>query len=105
MASIIPSVTPQAGVNAVIATGGTAVIAANGGINGGYITNPASASDQGISVAENLIVDPVATPDLFGNGTSISLFPGQSFSLIPGTTLPTWVNAETTSHRFTVVVF
>lgn len=101
----IPSVTPRAGVNSVVAAGGTAVIAANGGINGGYITNPASATDQGISVAENLIVDPVATPGLFGNGTSISLFPGQSFSLIPGTTLSTWVNAETSGHQFTVVVF
>lgn len=105
MASVAPAVTPQAGANSIIVTGSTAVVAANGSINGGYITNPASASDQGIATVENLIIDPVQTPTLAGHGTSTSLVPGQTFVLIPGTTLPTWANAATSGHKFTVVVY
>lgn len=98
--------TPAAGNASTIVTGGTAVLAALANVNGGYITNPASDADQGISPAEYLYIDPVnPAPGLVGNGTTIALAPGQSFSLIPGTTLPTAANAVTSGHKFTVVVY
>jgi hypothetical protein len=105
MALNVPQVTPVPGSASAIASGGVAVQAAPGNINGGYITNPASAADQGLVTPENLYINPVTAASLEANGTTVVLSPGQTFSLIPGTTLPTWANAETTGHQFTVVVY
>ena len=97
------AVSPQGGLAFAVITGGTAVLAVPAGVSGGYITNPSQASDQGISDAENLIVDPVGLPALVGNNTSTSLVPGQSFSIIPNSVTPVRVNAATSGHKFTVV--
>jgi hypothetical protein len=103
------TVTPTAGTNSHVTTGGTAVVAASAnpsGYNGGYITNPLLATDQGISTAEPLIVDPTgASPGLNANGTSIALQPGQNWPIIPGQVTATMVNATTSNHKFTCVVF
>lgn len=96
-------VTPVAGLVSVITTGGTAVNAVGPNPNGGFITNPVSASDQGIATAEVLYVDPVGTAGLAGNGTTFALYPGQSWPLIPGQTTPTSVNAATSGHKFSIV--
>jgi hypothetical protein len=97
------SVTPVAGLTSVITTGGDAVIAVPPGPNGGYITNPPDATDQGISEVEMLYIDPVEEPGLAAFGTTSGLAPGQSYALIPGSTNPVYVNAATNGHRFTVI--
>lgn len=102
--------TPAAGTATIITTGGTAVIAITGPVKGGYVTNPEIAADQGISTAEPLYVDPVNPPGSTagsGSGTAQTLDPGQNWVLpcaIPaGVTVR--VNAATTGHKFTVVIW
>ena len=98
------AVTPQVGPNTTITTGGTAVTAIPAAPNGGYITNPVAAADQGIGTAEVLYVDPTgAAPSLTANGSVIALQPGQTWNVIPDQTTVTKVNATTSSHAFTAV--
>ena len=92
-------VTPVAGTNSTVPSGGTAVPAAPGGVNGGFITNPATAT-------EPLYVDPTgANATLGAGGTTFALQPGQTWNLIPGQTTPTTVNAATNGHSFSCVVY
>ena len=98
-------VTPQPGLVTEIATGGDAVIVIPGGPNGGFITNPASASDQGLAQAETLYINPVNAATLQGNGTTFAIPPGGTWSIIPGQTTTTSVNAPTSSHKFSAVWF
>jgi hypothetical protein len=100
------AVTPAAGLNSSVVTGGIPVKVANGGVNGGYIVNPAASGDQGLAMTEVLYVDPVGPcGSLAANGTIIALRPGDTWALIPGQTTPTYVNAESSGHKFTVVVW
>jgi hypothetical protein len=99
-------VTPVAGLVSQITTGGTAVIFDTGNPNGGFITNPVSNVDQGISpaAAENLYINPTGAPaTLSANGTCFALAPGQTWTLIPGQTTATSVNAATSGHKFSGV--
>jgi hypothetical protein len=84
-----------------IVTGGTAVAIITGPINGGWLTNPASAEDQGIEVPESLYLSQSAVPGLVGNGPVENLYPGQNWTFGPlnaGVTVR--VNAETAGHMF-----
>ena len=100
------SITPRAGINDLVATGGTAVKVADGGVNGGRITNPLTAADQGLTSAEPLLIDPVGMcPTTQARGTIFALAPGESWDLIPGQTTATWVNAISDGHRFTAVLW
>lgn len=96
-------VTPKPGQNWFVSNGGTSVIAIGPLPNGGIITNPYSAEDQGIDNVEPIYVDPVQPAGLAGNNTSFSLQPGQSWEVISGQTTPTYVNAQTPGHKFSVV--
>jgi hypothetical protein len=97
-------VTPVPGVNTTITTGGQAVVAIDIGPEGGIITNPASATDQGIPNAESIYVDPTgANANIGAFGTTFELQPGQSWTCIPGQTTKTTVNAATPGHRFSAV--
>lgn len=105
-----PSVTPTAGLASVVAVGGTAVVAAGPVLNGGFIQNPASAADQGLVTAEDLIINPVgaaANPNTSGvaNGTNFRVPPGGTWLLLPGQTTNTSVNAASSGHKFSVVVY
>ena len=91
-------VTPVPGTNSIVTTGGTAVQAAPGNINGGFITNPATA-------VGNLFVDPGTAATTTASGTTFGLAPGQTWTMIPGQTTPTTVNSADNGHNFTVVVF
>lgn len=97
------SVTPIAGLTSVVAVGGTPVIVFAGNPNGGVITNPSSATDQGLNGAENLYVNPVGAAGLEGNGTTFALTPGQSWTVIPNQTTTTTVNAPSSGHEFSAV--
>lgn len=107
VSTVSGTLTPSAGINGSITTGGTAVIAISGPIQGGFITNPSSAAAQNIANVENLYLDMVTTPPstdaAFVSTTSI-LAPGQSFdlpALAAGVNVR--VNAATSAHRFTCV--
>lgn len=100
------AVTPQPGNTSTVVTGGTAVtavLAVPAGIGGGFITNPLTATDQGIGSTEPLYVNPVVSATTVGNGTTFALQPGQSWSLVPGQTTATTVNAASSGHKFAVV--
>lgn len=101
-------VTPIAGVNAQVITAGTPVIAVNPGPNGGFITNPYTATDQGFGpddTPQNLYVNVVEAATTEGNGTTVALYPGQTFELVPGQTTPTSVNSKASGHKFTVTSY
>lgn len=102
-------ITPAAGTTSTVVTGGTAVTLVTGPIKGGYITNPINLASQGIAAAENAYIDPVGSPgstDTAGNGTTVILTPGQTYSL-PALSTGVLVkgNAATSGHKFTVVVW
>ena len=102
---MVTEVTPTAGTNTFIASGGSAVQAAPMNPTGGFITNPLTAADQGISGdPEPLYIDPVGNcASLAAGGTIFALAPGQTWPLIAGQTTPTFVNAPTSGHNFSVV--
>jgi hypothetical protein len=97
------SVTPIPGAASLVTTGNNAVTAVAANPNGGFITNPITAADQGIGAAETLYVNAVTAATLAGNGTTFALAPGQTWTIIPGQTTPTSVNAVTSGHKFSVV--
>lgn len=99
------AVTPQAGITSVISTGGTAETVVPSSPNGGYIVNPYTNTDQNISIAEWLYVDPVTSAIIGAYGTAVGLAPGGFYNIIPGQTTTLSVNAATTGHRFTVVYY
>lgn len=103
------AVTPVPGNASEVVTGGVSVVAILAGPNGGFITNPSSAADQGIGTAEVLYVDPTgASPGSTAgsaNGTAFALQPGQSWPVVPGQSTQTKVNAATSGHKFTCVVW
>jgi hypothetical protein len=72
-------------------------------MSGGYIVNPLSASDQGITTAEILYVNQVQAAGVVANGTTVALEPGQSYTVIPNTTTPVSVASATGGHKFTAV--
>lgn len=96
MASVAPAVTPVPGLVSQVTTGGTAVTVFNGGINGGIITNPATAT-------EFLFVNAVTNAATTASGTTFGLAPGQSWTAVPGQTTPTTVNAVSSGHAFSAV--
>ena len=103
--------TPTNGLTTSVPGSMQSVRVANGGVvNGGLITNPLAASDQGLANAEVLYVDPVGTCApvsgvLGAYGTIFALQPGQSWPLIAGQTTATYVNALSQGHRFSVVLY
>jgi len=94
------AVTPIPLVVSVVTTGGTSVMVNAGGPKGGVITNPVANTDQGLSTAEVLYVNPTGPAALEANDTTFALLPGQSWNLIPGQTTPTYVNAVSSGHKF-----
>ena len=101
-----PAVTPASGTASAIVTGGTAVTMVTGPVNGGYICNPLSASDQNIATAEVAYINPVGTATTNGRGNTATIQPGGCFNIPPlKTGSNVSVNAATSSHAFNVVVW
>jgi len=100
---------PKAGTSSTIVNAGVAIVAAVGPINGGFIYNPPNAASQGIQTAENINLDMTGPPlsgDANGNGTTVTLTSGQTFTLPTlGPGVQIWVNAVTAGHKLTVVVW
>ena len=87
------------------ATPGQAVIAIDVNQTGGYVVNPVTATDQGVTTPEPLYVNQVGNASLQANTTTIALAPGQSYSVIPFTTTPVTVSAASPNHKFTAVMW
>lgn len=88
-----------------IRTGGVAVVPVYGPVEGGFITNPLQAEDQGLDVAEVLFVNITGVDaGLIETPTNIPLQPGQTWSIPPGQTTNVSVNAVSTGHKFSGVI-
>jgi hypothetical protein len=98
-------VTVYRGAASVVAVGGQPVVAVYADALGAVITNPLFAADQGLSQAEYLYVDLVNPAALQETITTSQLAPGQSFVVPANTTENVTVNAASSGHRFSVVVF
>lgn len=94
--------TPR-GSTAVLGPANVAVSIITGPSNGCYITNPLSATDQGVAAAEVVYVNPVTTATTAGNGTTVTLSPGQTWYCIPFSTLPVSAIAATRNHKLSIV--
>lgn len=99
---------PRAGAASVVVNGGAAVVAIVGPVNGGFIIN-GDATAQNVT-AEALSVDMTAPPlagDAYAFGTTFAVATSSTWNL-PAALAPgaqVWVNAVTSGHRFTVVVW
>jgi hypothetical protein len=87
----------------VVTTGGAAVVALTGKVNGYYIVNPLSATDHGLGAVEPLYIDTTTTATTTASGTNAALAPGQPFGGIFGSNTNVSVNATTSGHNFTCV--
>lgn len=102
----VTSVTPTALLTSAVQTGGQSVQVAGPNPNGGWITNPLEAADQGLETAEVLYVDCVGQGEnLAANTTTFALQPGQTWSFIPGQVTATYVNCASGGHRFSGVIY
>ncbi len=97
------NVKPHACDKTTVVTGGSAVVAISGPVNGYYIVNPLTTIDEGIGTVEPLYVDTTTTATTTGSGTNTALAPGQPFYGIGGSNVAVSVNAATSSHAFSCV--
>lgn len=100
----MPSVSIFPGAASQIRTGGTAVAAAFGPLLGGFVMNPLTAADQGVP-AEPLYLDLIGPAATAETATTIELAPGALFPFPVDFGGTIWVNAVTTGHKFSVVVY
>lgn len=92
----VSSTTPYPGIHFSVPSGGGSVLVIPSGIDGGFITNPSTAT-------EVLYVDPTKPAQLQANGTTFALVPGQTWAVIPGQVNQTWVNAASDGHLFSAI--
>lgn len=85
--------------------GGEAVTVMFGPLAGGVITNPRSAADQGLVQTEVLFVDVSGTAGLAETSTTVPIQPGATFVVIPGQTTNVSVNARSSGHKFSAIIF
>lgn len=86
-----------------ILIGGQSVLVATSDIVGGYIVNPATTKDQGLSTLTSLYVDLTGPAQTYQNQTTILIQPGGFFNL-PAAPQGVWVNSITAGHKFSVVL-
>jgi hypothetical protein len=88
-----------------VPVGGVAIVSVYGPVQGGFLTNPVSAADQDIPQAEVLYVDVTGADATLGEtATTVPIQPGGTF-IIPNQTTSVSVNAATSGHSFSGVVF
>lgn len=96
-------VTPISGVSTQVITAGTAVLVAAGDAVDGYIINPATIVDQGISTLNVLYVDPTYPATPYVTGTTVAIQPGGRYDFPPNVGTGIWVNSAASGHKFTAV--
>ena len=82
--------------NVTPAAPNTPINALAAGLSGGYIINPVNGPDW-------LFVDPTGPASTTANGTTLALRQGQTFFVIPNSTLPVSVASRVASHLFVSV--
>lgn len=87
-----------------VSVGGQAVVAVFGGIAGGILVNPGLPADQGIAV-ENLFYDFTAPATTYESATTFPLAPGQRLNLPAGLAVNLSVNAVTSGHKFSAIIW
>jgi hypothetical protein len=92
-------------VNYSVVNGSVSIIAAYGPGIAGLILNPKDAADEGIPIVEPLYVDFTAPATLYASNTTFALNPGQSIFFPEGFAGPVWVNAATTGHRYSGILW
>lgn len=92
-------------VTTTVAVGGQPVTAAYGPMLGGYIQNPMSSADQGTAVPETLYVNLEGSATLIETRSNFKVEPGQAFRIPDGFTGRVSVNAPSSNHRFSGIVF
>ena len=88
-----------------VAVGGQPVAAVFGGIAGGVLFNPNTPADQGISVPESLFYDFTAPATTYESATTFPLVPGQRLNLPAGLAVNLSVNAVTSGHKFSAIIW
>lgn len=84
-----------------IVSGGHAVTPVYAGIAGGFIWNPQTPADQGISVIEPIYINISGTAAvLTETPTTVIVYPGQTFILPAKLVANVSVNAATSGHKF-----
>lgn len=89
----------------VIPVGGEPIVAMYGPVLGGFVTNPATAADQGLAAAETLFVDMTGPAALAETVTTFPVQPGASFTVPANMASNLSVNAATAGHKFSGVIF
>jgi hypothetical protein len=86
-----------------ILVGGRSVLVATKDIVGGYIVNPATTKDQGLSTLTNLYVDLTGPAQTYQTNTTTLVHPGGFFNL-PAAPQGVWVNSASNGHKFSAVL-
>jgi hypothetical protein len=97
------SLVPVRALASQIIIGGQSVLVATKDIVGGYIVNPATTKDQGISTLTNLYVDLTGPASTVRTNTTTLVQPGGFFNL-PAAPQGVWVNSAANGHKFSAVV-
>ncbi|HXB12769.1 MAG TPA: hypothetical protein VNZ45_12330 [Bacteroidia bacterium] len=100
----IGAIVPTAGLTSTVAASGKSVQVSSSSAVGGYIINPASNVDQGLSQANILYVDPTGPASNGISATTIQLYPGVKFEIPPNSN-GVWCNSNSSGHKFTVVQY
>lgn len=88
-----------------IKQGGLAQVVAYGTVAGGMIANPATPADQGLPQVEALFVDSVNPAAAEQTATTFAIQPGQTYAIPAGQTTNLTVNAASTGHKFSGIIF
>lgn len=101
--NITTLVVPSKGLVSKIFVASISVQVSSGNALGGYIYNPASAYDQGLSIPAVLYVDPTGPAANRITATTVGLQPGQRYDIPPESEYGVWVNSNSIGHCFVVV--
>jgi hypothetical protein len=99
----IAPVIPIRGLNTIVTIAGRSITVAGSDSVGGYIINPYSVVDQGLTKLHTLFVDPTGPAQTFETGTTVAIPPGGYYSLPPNVPTGIWVNSLASGHKFTAV--
>ena len=103
-AAMAQSVYPSVGPVTTLTTGSAAQVIVTAHVNGCYVTNPLTATGQGIGSAEVVDVNPTGTATLNGGNTGNSeLQPGQTYTCPANMATDLSAVAATSGHKLSVV--
>ena len=85
--------------------GGEPIIAIYGPVLGGMVANPLNAADQDLEIAEALYLDLVNAAALGETATTVAVQPGQTYPLPANFTGNVSVNAASSGHQFSAVLW